>query len=105
MVLLQSTKMMDEFMRLAKANTTRNLETCGVLAGSLVRISRAFASHLGALFFSDRCSVCPIVVLNAVFFDKSLLDFLNKIVFLFCFAEEGHLLCLYSDHSKAGIHI
>nr|PNR52677.1 hypothetical protein PHYPA_009051 [Physcomitrium patens] len=30
-----STKMMDEFMRLAKANTTRNLETCGVLAGSL----------------------------------------------------------------------
>ncbi|KAG0616112.1 hypothetical protein M758_5G091200 [Ceratodon purpureus] len=30
-----STKMMDEFLRLAKANTTRNLETCGVLAGSL----------------------------------------------------------------------
>lgn len=30
-----STKMMDEFMRMAKANTSRNLETCGVLAGSL----------------------------------------------------------------------
>jgi len=34
--LLQSTKMMDEFMQMAKANTLRNLETCGVLAGSLV---------------------------------------------------------------------
>lgn len=41
-VLLQSTKMMDEFMRMAKANTTRNLETCGVLAGSLVS---TFDSH------------------------------------------------------------
>lgn len=30
-----STKMMDSFMRLAKSNTVRNLETCGVLAGSL----------------------------------------------------------------------
>lgn len=30
-----STKMMDSFMRLAKSNTDRNLETCGVLAGSL----------------------------------------------------------------------
>lgn len=49
-VLLQSTKMMDEFMRLAKANTTRNLETCGVLAGSLVRAFCAFASHLGLCF-------------------------------------------------------
>jgi hypothetical protein len=28
--------MMDEFMQMAKANTLRNLETCGVLAGSLV---------------------------------------------------------------------
>jgi STAM-binding protein len=27
--------MMDEFMQMAKANTLRNLETCGVLAGSL----------------------------------------------------------------------
>ncbi|CAK9268576.1 unnamed protein product [Sphagnum jensenii] len=30
-----STKMMDDFMQRAKANTLRNLETCGVLAGSL----------------------------------------------------------------------
>eukprot|EP00262_Sarcandra_glabra_P007403 TRINITY_DN20188_c0_g1_i1.p1 TRINITY_DN20188_c0_g1~~TRINITY_DN20188_c0_g1_i1.p1 ORF type:complete len:513 (-),score=78.66 TRINITY_DN20188_c0_g1_i1:288-1826(-) len=30
-----STKMMDNFMRVAKSNTDRNLETCGVLAGSL----------------------------------------------------------------------
>ncbi|XP_031500757.1 AMSH-like ubiquitin thioesterase 1 [Nymphaea colorata] len=28
-------KMMEDFMRLAKANTLKNLETCGVLAGSL----------------------------------------------------------------------
>ncbi|XP_023519907.1 AMSH-like ubiquitin thioesterase 1 [Cucurbita pepo subsp. pepo] len=30
-----STKMMESFMRLAKSNTAKNLETCGVLAGSL----------------------------------------------------------------------
>ncbi|KAJ8773126.1 hypothetical protein K2173_028303 [Erythroxylum novogranatense] len=30
-----STTMMDNFMKLAKSNTDRNLETCGVLAGSL----------------------------------------------------------------------
>eukprot|EP00250_Pteridium_aquilinum_P035332 c9155_g1_i1 orf=541-2037(-) len=30
-----SAKMMDEFLRLAKENTNKNLETCGVLAGSL----------------------------------------------------------------------
>ncbi|XP_008807080.1 AMSH-like ubiquitin thioesterase 1 [Phoenix dactylifera] len=30
-----STTMMESFMRLAKLNTVRNLETCGVLAGSL----------------------------------------------------------------------
>jgi len=30
-----SVKMMDDFMNLAKSNTQKNLETCGVLAGSL----------------------------------------------------------------------
>lgn len=30
-----STTMMENFMRLAKSNTDRNLETCGILAGSL----------------------------------------------------------------------
>ncbi|KMZ64692.1 STAM-binding protein [Zostera marina] len=30
-----STNMMDVFMRLAKSNTSKNLETCGILAGSL----------------------------------------------------------------------
>ncbi|XP_022924125.1 AMSH-like ubiquitin thioesterase 1 [Cucurbita moschata] len=30
-----STKMMESFMRLAKSNTAKNLETCGILAGSL----------------------------------------------------------------------
>lgn len=30
-----STSMMDTFLRLAKSNTSKNLETCGILAGSL----------------------------------------------------------------------
>ncbi|CAL5445172.1 unnamed protein product [Camellia sinensis] len=30
-----STKLMDSFMKMAKSNTDKNLETCGVLAGSL----------------------------------------------------------------------
>ncbi|XP_073273663.1 AMSH-like ubiquitin thioesterase 1 [Primulina huaijiensis] len=30
-----STQMMDSFMKLAKSNTDKNLETCGILAGSL----------------------------------------------------------------------
>lgn len=34
--MLQPVKMLDDFLRLAKENTARNLETCGVLAGSLV---------------------------------------------------------------------
>ena len=36
--MLQPVKMMEEFLRLASENTRKNLETCGVLAGSLVRI-------------------------------------------------------------------
>lgn len=35
--LLQPVKMLDDFLRLARENTNKNLETCGVLAGSLVR--------------------------------------------------------------------
>ncbi|KAJ3692372.1 hypothetical protein LUZ60_012722 [Juncus effusus] len=33
--LIVSTALMDGFMRMAKSNTDRNLETCGILAGSL----------------------------------------------------------------------
>ena len=44
--LLQSTKMMESFMRLAKSNTAKNLETCGVLAGSLV----CFATSMTCTF-------------------------------------------------------
>ena len=36
-LLLQPVKMLDDFLRLARENTNKNLETCGVLAGSLVR--------------------------------------------------------------------
>lgn len=31
--------MMEDFLRLAQANTKKNYETCGVLAGSLVRLN------------------------------------------------------------------
>jgi len=31
--------MMEDFLRLARANTQKNLETCGVLAGSLVSLT------------------------------------------------------------------
>ncbi|XP_022866126.1 AMSH-like ubiquitin thioesterase 1, partial [Olea europaea var. sylvestris] len=34
-----STQLMECFMKLAKSNTDKNLETCGVLAGSLVSIT------------------------------------------------------------------
>jgi len=33
---VQSTSMMESFMKLAKSNTDKNLETCGILAGLLV---------------------------------------------------------------------
>ncbi|KZV22318.1 hypothetical protein F511_05272 [Dorcoceras hygrometricum] len=33
-----SVRMMEDFLRLAEQNTTMNLETCGVLAGSLVKL-------------------------------------------------------------------
>ncbi|KAI3936855.1 hypothetical protein MKW92_033565, partial [Papaver armeniacum] len=35
MLTLQHVSMMDAFLRLAQANTKKNLETCGVLAGKL----------------------------------------------------------------------
>jgi len=35
---MQSTALMESFMKLAKSNTKKNLETCGVLAGLLVSV-------------------------------------------------------------------
>lgn len=35
-------KMMEDFLRLAQENTAKNLETCGVLAGSLVQSATLF---------------------------------------------------------------
>ncbi|XP_048494287.1 AMSH-like ubiquitin thioesterase 3 isoform X1 [Beta vulgaris subsp. vulgaris] len=35
-------KMMEDFLRLAQQNTKKNLETCGVLAGSLIQKNRVF---------------------------------------------------------------
>lgn len=39
---LQPVSMMEDFLRLAMENTKKNLETCGVLAGSLVRATDLF---------------------------------------------------------------
>lgn len=39
---LQSTAVMETFMKLAKSNTDKNLETCGVLAGSLVSADKGY---------------------------------------------------------------
>ncbi|KAF9590560.1 hypothetical protein IFM89_035878 [Coptis chinensis] len=36
--MLQPVRMMEDFLRLAQKNTVKNLETCGVLAGSLVYV-------------------------------------------------------------------
>jgi hypothetical protein len=64
--------MMDEFLRLAKANTTRNLETCGVLAGSLVSTIQPiyFPANHDFIFvrqtisFPDLCDSCGIRLTN-----------------------------------------
>lgn len=34
----QPVKLMECFLRVAEANTSKNLETCGILGGSLVRV-------------------------------------------------------------------
>lgn len=47
--ILQPVKMMEDFLRLARENTQKNLETCGVLAGSLVRLIKYFKNHVWAL--------------------------------------------------------
>lgn len=33
---------MESFLKLAKTNTVRNLETCGILAGSLVSVEQCY---------------------------------------------------------------
>jgi hypothetical protein len=45
----QPVKLMECFLRVAEANTKRSLETCGVLAGTLVRV---FPKRNGTLYFS-----------------------------------------------------
>lgn len=44
--------MMQDFLRLAQKNTAKNLETCGVLAGSLVSPVVLFFFPLSLLFIS-----------------------------------------------------
>lgn len=45
--------MMQDFLRLARANTEKNLETCGVLAGSLVRELNFTGEITHCFFFVD----------------------------------------------------
>ncbi|KAJ8547666.1 hypothetical protein K7X08_011252 [Anisodus acutangulus] len=47
-----SASVMDTFMKLAKSNTNKNLETCGVLAGSLVC---PINSYLETCSIYDKC--------------------------------------------------
>lgn len=78
---LQSTTMMENFMKLAKSNTDKNLETCGVLAGSLVS-----SDSLKALLF------------NLTIYSAD--DFIN----LHCI-EKQKVLRYCSHYSEAGIYI
>lgn len=98
---MQSTKMMDEFMRLAKGNTIRNLETCGVLAGSLV--SRIHVqSGPGVLIGGSSIGLlsCPGCLVEHI-----LHELMSNSVDGYCLAEEGHFLCVHSHHTKTRINI
>ena len=54
---------MESFLKLAKTNTVRNLETCGILAGSLVSV--------------EQCN-CTTVVLPTVIFNVLKKNLLQK---------------------------
>lgn len=54
---MQPVNLMQDFLRLARANTQKNLETCGVLAGSLV-IELNFLWENDILFLLDGCWGC-----------------------------------------------
>lgn len=58
LVSLQSTTLMDSFMKLAKSNTDKNLETCGVLAGSLVRLLNLSLFYLIPTMFDSIFIFC-----------------------------------------------
>lgn len=54
---LQPVSLMEDFLTLARANTQKNLETCGVLAGSLVGEEKKFIrcthTEIHAYFLND----------------------------------------------------
>ncbi|KAJ8536688.1 hypothetical protein K7X08_035089 [Anisodus acutangulus] len=77
-----SASVMDTFMKLAKSNTNKNLETCGVLAGSLV---------------------CPINSYHCVFSYNHFVAVSSSTLLLV--SEKPKILCHNFDHSQAGIDI
>jgi hypothetical protein len=54
--------MMGSFMKLAKSNTNKNLETCGILAGSLVS-----AIHFSFFLSSARIGARQVGVLKLIY--------------------------------------
>lgn len=66
--LYQSTELMNSFMKMAKSNTDKNLETCGILAGSLVSVSFCYLLlhdwelYLHALFWRKTCIITVIIL-------------------------------------------
>ena len=66
---------MESFLKLAKSNTVRNLETCGILAGSLVSV--------------EQCNPTTVV-----------LSTMSYLMFkIFFTAEEQKILCHSSHYS------
>lgn len=99
--LCQSTELMDSFMKLAKSNTDKNLETCGVLAGSLVSITNIllFGSILEVEnYISDHFNIVDIFL--------CIHSLLKEIIFVNCHRKTENftsLLSLFQSKSQRQI--
>lgn len=90
--------MMDEFLRLAKANTARNVETCGVLSGSLVSTTQ-LSAHWVVILPLETSSVAMVgTMFTRVLWTIDLFLSLHL-------SEEGHVFCFDPDHTKARSYI
>lgn len=89
--------MMDTFLRLAKSNTSKNLETCGILAGSLVSSFSRQKNH--SHFFSRQSSFNYYLINHAGWLH------LDIMIFFVCVCAEEQKILYYSfDNSEAGIN-
>lgn len=83
--MLQPVKMMEDFLRLASESTAKNLETCGVLAGSLV----------GFPFY------CFLIQKMTTYFEPLTSVASNIVGFLICSRVECFVLLLSSYLSRS----